>query len=388
MEYLKTHARDFPQVRLALAQLAVAMQIDCFDAMADACATELYKHVLESSQQDFVTGTDKWPAIRTVYDQQATKPLSPQTIENRNSTLKALYKQMDCHRPLFDSEEGYWWLANIEQVMKAATHKPDGSLKCLNSVKTTGKAVSALCEATGNPDLKDQYRLAFAKAVETAPTKPKRELTADQIKLLYDIIAQLREQAMKLHCLQDTQRYLVLALHYGDAPGFLPQRNDMRSFRYAGPDIDSAKSNVISINEDCVQLTLTQLTKRKVADKPCKPIYVSLTERAPQLAAFLRAYQPYAAKMQPDTTSPYLLCTSRTKEPLSSSHLSTLLNHTFKGLNLGFSVPGCIAARNVSTAACAAQKNKRKLSAVELATEAEECKIRGHSRRTMEVVYN
>jgi hypothetical protein len=51
-------------------------------------------------------------------------------------------------------------------------------------------------------------------------------------------------------------------------------------------------------------------------------------------------------------------------------------------------VPGCIAARNVSTAACAAQKNKRKLSATELATEAEECKIRGHSRRTMEVVYN
>jgi hypothetical protein len=86
---------------------------------------------------------------------------------------------------------------------------------------------------------------------------------------------------------------------------------------------------VISINEDCVQLTLTQLTKRKVADKPRKPIYVNLTERAPQLAAFLRAYQPYAAKMQPDTTSPYLLCTSRTKEPLSSSHLSTLLNHTF-----------------------------------------------------------
>jgi hypothetical protein len=60
--------------------------------MADACATELYKHVLQSSQQDFVTGTDTWPAIRTVYDQQATKPLSPQTIENRNSTLKALYK--------------------------------------------------------------------------------------------------------------------------------------------------------------------------------------------------------------------------------------------------------------------------------------------------------
>jgi hypothetical protein len=48
--------------------------------------------VLQSSQQDFVTGTDTWPAIRTVYDQQATKPLSPQTIENRNSTLKALYK--------------------------------------------------------------------------------------------------------------------------------------------------------------------------------------------------------------------------------------------------------------------------------------------------------
>jgi hypothetical protein len=234
-------------VRLALAQLAVAMQIDSFEAMADACATELYKHVLQSSQQDFVTGTDTWPAIRTVYDQQATKPLSPQTIENRNSTLKALYKQMDCQRPLFDSEEGYWWLPNVEQVMRAATHKPDGSLKCLNSVKTTGKAVSALCEATGKPDLKEQYRLAFAKAVENAPTKPKRELTPDQIKLLYDIIAQLREQAMKLHCLQDTQRYLVLALHYGDAPGFLPQRNDMRSFRYAGPDIDSSKSNVISI---------------------------------------------------------------------------------------------------------------------------------------------
>jgi hypothetical protein len=34
MEYLKTHARDFPQVRLALVQLAVAMEIDCFDAMA------------------------------------------------------------------------------------------------------------------------------------------------------------------------------------------------------------------------------------------------------------------------------------------------------------------------------------------------------------------
>jgi hypothetical protein len=83
MEYLKTHARDFSQVRLALAQLAVAMEIDCFDAMADACATELYKHVLQSSQQDFVTGTDTWPAIRTVYDQQATKPLSPQTIEKR-----------------------------------------------------------------------------------------------------------------------------------------------------------------------------------------------------------------------------------------------------------------------------------------------------------------
>jgi hypothetical protein len=93
--------------------------------------------------------------------------------------------------------------------------------------------------------------LAFAKAVENAPTKPERELTADQIKLLYDI-AQLRDQAMKLHCLQDTHWYLVLALHYGDAPGFLPQRNDMRSFRYAGPDIDSSKCNVISINEDCV----------------------------------------------------------------------------------------------------------------------------------------
>eukprot|EP01047_Picozoa_sp_COSAG01_P020585 COSAG01_NODE_1174_length_11380_cov_2.922205_5_plen_113_part_00 len=70
------------------------------------------------------------------------------------------------------------------------------------------------------------------------------------------------------------------------------QRNDMRSFRYAGPDIDSTKSNVISINTDCVQLTLTQLTKRKVADKPRKPIHVNLTERAPQLAAFLRVYQP------------------------------------------------------------------------------------------------
>ena len=86
---------------------------------------------------------------------------------------------------------------------------------------------------------------------------------------------------MKLHCLQDTQRYLVLALHYGDAPGFLPQRNDMRSFRYAGPDIDSTKSNVISINEDCVQLTLTRLTKSKVAAEPRKPIQVNLTERAP-----------------------------------------------------------------------------------------------------------
>eukprot|EP01047_Picozoa_sp_COSAG01_P095514 COSAG01_NODE_26198_length_721_cov_0.964630_1_plen_65_part_00 len=51
MEYLKTHVRDFPQLRLALAQLAVAMQIDCFDAMADACAIELYKHVLQCSQQ-------------------------------------------------------------------------------------------------------------------------------------------------------------------------------------------------------------------------------------------------------------------------------------------------------------------------------------------------
>ena len=49
----------------------------------------------------------------------------------------------------------------------------------------------------------------------------------------------------------------------------------MRSFRYAGPDIDLTKSNVISINGDCVQLTLTQLTKRKVADKPRKPIHQS-----------------------------------------------------------------------------------------------------------------
>eukprot|EP01047_Picozoa_sp_COSAG01_P075241 COSAG01_NODE_12833_length_1678_cov_10.228626_1_plen_114_part_00 len=71
--------------------------------------------------------------------------LSPQTLENRNSTLKALYKQMDCHRPLFDSEEGYWWLANVEQVMKAATHKPDGSLKCLNSVNAVVRLNSRPC---------------------------------------------------------------------------------------------------------------------------------------------------------------------------------------------------------------------------------------------------
>eukprot|EP01047_Picozoa_sp_COSAG01_P131841 COSAG01_NODE_61631_length_288_cov_1.470899_2_plen_43_part_01 len=40
--------------------------------------------------------------------------------------------------------------------------------------------------------------------------------------------------------------YLCLALIWGDGPGLLqPQRNDMRSFRFAGPTTDVDKDNFV-----------------------------------------------------------------------------------------------------------------------------------------------
>jgi hypothetical protein len=120
--------------------------------------------------------------------------------------------------------------------------------------------------------------------------------------------------------------YLILALHWGDAPGLLqPQRNDMRSFRFHGILCRDGDNYIMfdppaERERDGAKTILMLMTRNKSGRGHSHAHKLDLTENK-KLCAFLKAYKPFACRLQV-TNTPFLLC-SRTGQPMSTSCLSS-----------------------------------------------------------------
>jgi hypothetical protein len=405
-DYLRANAPDLDISQLDIQLTELALWIVKTSKVRDASLPtisrrltravedEVYAATLHAAPQDFIGGGAPWPLIRTCKDPHALQAPLPTTIKMRNDTLLAIYRSWAgahvCGKDIYDN--GYdHWLPQVEQVVQAAITKPNGDPKMKNTIRIALKCLRALCEATQQPVLKKQYEdLLLPHCLESDEDEDTRKrLSEEQIARLYLHLNRMHVAAMKAVAAKDLKpciEYLVLALHWGDAPGLLqPQRNDMRSFRFQGPQTDIDNDNYVTL-EHVTTLTLNKRNKPNKASSSRCTIDLSPNNK---LCAFLQLYKHFVGELQPNTTEPYLLC-SRTGQPMNSSALSSRVHHIWKTNlepKLGFNGAGCNVCRRAAVDAARRSYGKRKMSAAELKEEAAQCRARGHSVHNAEKYY-
>lgn len=377
--FLSKHTPKAHVSRL-IAELVCAIGVSDADASNEAlhalCADLVYKHKIAIAPQDFITGADPWPEIKTAMNPYGSA-LSDKTLQNRTDAIKKVHAALST-RPLFDG--GYGWLGDVQAVV-AATHK---AYTAKSSFKLAAQSICQLCEATSKPALKQEYYDAYAKALMILPS-PKRTTTvmsAEQLLQVRAGIERLRQKAMVDFRLPDCNDYLQLAWLYGCSDKHVPQRNDCVTFRYDGADLDRRVENYITLTDSACTLTINTAKKVRLQ----APVVIPLHETSPALANFLLHYRATAEQLQ-QSNAPYTLCSSREHKPFTTSHLTTRASAVWKKLGVDFSAHGCIAARNSSVAALNSAHGKRKLSKAEMALEETRAKQRLHSRSAAEQHY-
>eukprot|EP01048_Picozoa_sp_COSAG05_P012037 COSAG05_NODE_1179_length_5607_cov_13.007711_2_plen_392_part_00 len=375
---------DKSQLDRLIAELVCAMNVSDPDASNEAlhalCADLIYKDRMAIAAQDFVTGPDPWPQISTTAHKYGSV-LNKHTLDNRNHCIKAIHKQLKTTRPLY--ENGYMhWLNNL-QAVTAATKRAYPRSK--STFRMAAQSICQLCEAVSQPELKQQYYEAYQTMMEkmASPKREQRAMSPERVTLVRAAIETLRLKAVESgYVMGLCNDYLQLAWLYGDSDAWQPQRNDCVTFRFDGPDCDKRIDNYIALSDGACILTIN--TAKKITLQA--PVIIQVHETSPQLAAFLRAYQPIAAEYQ-QSNAPYTLCTSRDRKAMSTSHLTTRAPVVWKKLGLNFTAHGCIVARNTAVAAMNTQHGKRKLSEDELQSEQAKAKMRLHSRSAADTHY-
>ena len=388
MQFL-SKTTDKAQLSNLIAQLVCALDVSDPDASNAAlhalCAEEIYKSRLGAAPQDFVTGTDTWPEIRTSARRYGAQ-LKERTLLIRNNNIKAVHAALKSTRPLFENGGYSHWLnqGNIDRVVAATkTAFPAATA----TYDLAMQSICQLCEATSQPELKKHiyqaYTAATAGRVATAP-RQKPTMTAEQLQAVRAGIERLRQKAMDsgfriAHC----NDYLQLGFLYGCSDAHVPQRSDYVTFRYDGPDCDQARDNYIAITDTECVLTINKATKVKLS----APNIIALHETSPKLAEFLVRFREHAQTAQ-QSNAPYLLMTTQLPiRPMTASNLTTRAPRLWQKLGLDFDAHGCIAARKAAVAASNRALGKRKLTAVEIESETVRAKQMMHSRAAAEKHY-
>jgi hypothetical protein len=357
-----------------------------------AIESRVYRSVLGAAPQDYVSGAAPWPALRSMIDPHALHGVSAGSEQSRNDSLKSLFsrwaEEMGSDLDIWCKEDGYLhWLADKDRILRYATTKADGSLKLRATVETHARALSCLCEAQQLLELKKEYAEALEAMALDAPVPDDRRMTPEQLTALYGQIEAMRTAALPCQNIKPCIEYLLVALHYGDAPGTLqPQRNDMRSFKFKGPGTDKAQDNFITLTEGGATLTLTRTNKPGRGEaRPAQTIDLG---KNPKLIEFLHAYKPFAEALRIER-EPYLLTTAK-GQAISQTNLTSRMHHMWKNTlspKLGFMASGCNQARRAAVDTARLKHGKRKMSESELAEEREQCRQRGHSAATAEKCY-
>jgi hypothetical protein len=394
-----------------------------------AVEDEVYTAILRETPPVISVTGGTWPHLRSSADPNAVHTPLETSIKMRNDCLLAIYHRWaaknDCGKTIYDNEAkaiydkdcGFdHWLPEVDDIVQLAITKCNGGPKMKNTIRIAKKSLTYLCEATQRVDLKQAYHdklLPYCLESDDDADARKR-LTDDQIAAFYAHLDVMHENAMRaVHAkaIKPCVDYLVLALHWGDAPGLLqPQRNDMRSFRFQGPQTNTDEDNYIKFAaltntnppETLYDRALEVVAVSKVTlvlnkrNKPTRgrsgePVtytrMIDLTHNR-KLCAFLSAYKPFAEALQ-GTTEPYLLC-SRTGQPMSSSCLSSRCHDLWKRTlepKLGFNAAGCNIARRAAVDTARRAHGKRKMSQAEIDEETAQCAARGHTRSTAEFRY-
>jgi hypothetical protein len=368
-----------------------------------AVEDELYASTLHTCDQDFIRGNADWPKLRTWADPHALHDSSPSTIKMRNDTLLAIYRRWAteniCDKEIYDGSYDHW-LFDVDDIARIAMTKSNGEAKLKTTIRVALRSLRALCEATQEPLLQKKYEDALLPHClsDDSDEETRKRLTDDQIEQFYAHLDTMHEKAMVAAAASDLKpciEYLILALHWGDAPGLLqPQRNDMRSFRFHGilcrDDDNYIKFEPATERErDSAKTILVLNTRNKNTCNAAGPFtrLIDLSENK-KLCAFLKAYKPFVSKLQ-DTDTPFLLC-SRTGQPMSTSCLSSRCHHIWKTKlepKLGFNGAGCNVARRAAVDTARRAHGKRKMSEAEIQEEREQCAARGHARGTAEKYY-
>jgi hypothetical protein len=365
---------------------------DLSHAITQAIEDQTYKAVLKSAPHDFVSGQCRWPTLRTEIDPHAMQPVSSSTETSRNDALKSIYSrwatEANSHQPIYLPSTGYMhWLGDVDTIVRFAVTKADGDRKLRTTVETHFRALSALCEAEQQLELKQQYLAAFEPKILEAPTPADRRMTPEQLTKLYEHIEVMRMNALPCTSIGSVVQYLLLALMYGDEPGSLqPQRNDMRTYRFVGPNTDHMADNYISLTESGATLTLNTTTKPHRGHARASQV-IALDSNS-RLCELLRAYEPFAQQLQ-ETTEPYLLCTVK-GQPLSQTNLTSAVHRLWKKVlqpKLGFMASGCNMARRAAVDTARTKHGKRRMTDAERQEERQQCKQRGHSTATAEKCY-
>eukprot|EP01047_Picozoa_sp_COSAG01_P072505 COSAG01_NODE_11547_length_1906_cov_2.798008_2_plen_291_part_00 len=258
----------------------------------------------------------------------------------------------------------------------------NGDPQCIGSLVCSGPPL-AVCDTPKTYETR--YALLIAAMEEPVQRPP---LTEGDVTLLRTRLEELRQRALK--SLQDPlqtwdpcicMHYLSLGFLWGCNDSHRPQRNDVRTYRFDGPDA-LPTHNRIKVADGKVTLTIVSANKVSLTT----PVTLALHEQSPKLAEFLRAYQSRAVEFQ-NSNAPYVLCQRRNKQPLSATHLSTMQPRAFARLKLPFVAHGCNSARHYAVAAQRKKHGRKRLSEEELAEEEDRAKCMLHSRVTADATY-
>ena len=116
--------------------------------------------------QNFVTGDDAWPDIKTSAHKYGSA-LNSHTLNNRNRCIKAVHAQLKTTRSLYDDGGYMHWLNDVEAVVKA-TQLAYPTAK--STFRLAAQSITQLCEAVSQPELKGRYYEAYRPLLEASET--------------------------------------------------------------------------------------------------------------------------------------------------------------------------------------------------------------------------
>jgi len=265
------------------------------DALYDltiAAENVLYEHHLTIGPEcDVMTQV---PIVtRTSTDPHAIHMLSDRTLENRRNAFLKVFQHVSGTK---DSPvQPYVWAKDIEKCTAA--------ISTLWAPYSTWKlncyAFANVVEATGQRDLANQYRrrfLAMDSTRKKTQSKPKPQLTMDELDLIHKSADELGRKALEL--VQDTtdlfqpaknnslavvQHALVLLLTFGTSKDWSNQRRACLSYQFKHADTDVTLDNFIDTSGDSVMLTVNTPTK------VVKTATIDISQDCPVLADLLKA---------------------------------------------------------------------------------------------------